>query len=304
MNIGIIGVGKMGSLHAEKFSALGRQVYLYDSKLWKASAVAKKLNVHACETLEHIMHKSDAIVVATPATSLDVANLALMAGKHVLVEKPMATTTFDARMLKNLAMDKNLNLSVGYVEKFHPCIFITNFLLQNQKPIHMTAVRSSIYTSRGTDVSVVKDMMVHDIYRALMINNGSVVSIEADGKCTKSKELDSAYAKLQFEDGFLAFISVTRDSNSTHRKHSVTTKDHVYSVDLVEGTIVETLGGFLSNRDFNFPNEDPLMAQAKDFIDAVEGNRYESVHIVERAIRTLEIAEDIENKIKEENEKY
>lgn len=294
LKIGVIGVGKMGALHAEKFAKLGCEVNIYDSDQEVALRLAQRGVGKVCITLEHIIKKSDAIVVATPAHSLCVAELALMDGKHVLVEKPMALTSFSAKAMKDTAEVNERILHVGYVERFHPCITMGNFLIQDQKPIQMLFIRSSLFTKRGTGVSVIQDMMVHDIYRMLMLVDSPITSIIADGTYRKSNMLDTAYARIEFETGFRVQFSVSRVSNSTNRLHTINTKDAgAYQIDLIEGTLQEFLGVAVLGRDLKFQNEDPLMAQAKHFIDTIE-NKVNPNNNTKIAIKTLEIAEQIE----------
>lgn len=305
LKIGIIGVGKMGALHARKFSQLGCEVNVYDSnpEVVKHAQYWSQTKIGACKTLEHIIKKSDAIVVATPAHSLCVAELALMEGKHVLVEKPMALTSFSAKAMKDTAEVNERILHVGYVERFHPCISVANFLIQDQKLTHMLFIRSSIFTERGTGVSVIQDMMVHDIYRMLMLVDKPITSITADGTYRKSNMLDTAYARVEFETGVNVHFAASRSSNSINRLHTLNTTNGSYQVDLLAGTLKEFSGIAVLGRDLKFQNEDPLLTQAKDFIDAIENKCQKSPKLVERAIKTLEIAEQIEE-IAVENSNY
>jgi hypothetical protein len=161
----------------------------------------------------------------------------------------------------------------------------------------MFAIRTTKPSKRGLDVSVVKDLMVHDIYRLLTKVDSPLVKIEAEGRYILNKELDSVYTRLTFENDFVATLTANRASESNIRMHALVGNVSVLSADLLASTLNET--SETVDRDFTYPNEDLLMRQAMHFCEMIESNRYEAVTTVNRAAKTLEIAENIERIAKE-----
>src|SRR5712692_10442453 len=164
LRVGVVGVGHIGSNHARLYGAIAPADFtaIYDVDLAKATAIAKKHRVIAAKSLEEFAEWVDAASVATPTnTHYEVARSLLQRGKHLLIEKPITEKTKHASELAELAARDHLVLQVGHVERFNPVLSALEARLTH--PRFIEAHRLSPYSSRSTDISVVLDLMIHDL---------------------------------------------------------------------------------------------------------------------------------------------
>jgi len=231
LRIGVAGAGHFGRFHTLKVAASQRATLsgVYDRDPERAATVAKEVGVTACGFAE-LLAVSDAIVVAAPAEAhFELAGAALRAGKHVLVEKPIAATLEEADGLAALATERGLVLQVGHLLRYsaeHKAISE-----RMQRPLYIDCVRIAPFKPRGTDVSVILDLMIHDLDFVLSLVDSPIASVDAVGAPVASEHEDIANARVRFENGCVATITASRISLKTERKMRLFSQEGYMSVD-------------------------------------------------------------------------
>ncbi len=232
LRIGVIGAGYFGRFHTLKVAANKRAVLsgVYDADPARAGAVAGEAGGKAAVSAEALIAGSDAIVIAAPAEAhFDIAQAALNAGRHVLVEKPISSTVAQADELARLAAEKKLVLQVGHLLRYtaeHKAISerIT-------RPLYIEATRIAPFKPRGTDVSVILDLMIHDLDLVLSLVNSDIDTVDAMGAAVSSQFEDIANARVRFVNGCVANITASRISLKTERRMRVFSEEGYLSAD-------------------------------------------------------------------------
>jgi predicted dehydrogenase len=234
--VGVIGVGHLGSLHAKMLADLPGAILsgVYDNDAARAQKVAEENRTIAVKDVAGLIAQSDAVTIATPtSTHCAVARQVVEAGKHLLIEKPITQTVEEAEIICRLARDKGIVLQVGHIERFNPAILaLEPYVL---KPLFIESHRLSQFNTRGTDVAVVLDLMIHDIDLILSFVQSPVRSVEANGVAVVSDTIDIANARLQFENGCVANVTASRISQRRMRKMRLFQPDTYISIDFSEG---------------------------------------------------------------------
>jgi predicted dehydrogenase len=218
-SVGVVGVGYLGKFHAEKYAGIENAdlvaVVDYDKKT--ANKVAKAVKTKAYTNHKDIIDKVDAVSIAVP-TSLhyDIAKDFIKAGKDVLIEKPVTVTVEEADELIDLAEENGVIFQVGHLERFNPAV--TAALDKIKNPKFIESHRLSFFKGRGTDVSVVLDLMIHDIDIILSVVKSKIKRISSIGVPVLSSNIDIANARLEFENGCAANITASRVSKEQVRK--------------------------------------------------------------------------------------
>ena len=231
LRIGIIGAGHFGRFHALKVKASQRAVLagLYDPQAERAGAIGREAGAPAL-ALEALLETSDAVIVASPAeTHFELAGRALAAGKHVLVEKPIAATLDEADRLAGLAREHGRVLQVGHLLRYsaeHRAISS-----RITRPLYIEATRIAPYKPRGTDVSVILDLMIHDLDLVLSLVDSPISSVDALGAAVSSPLEDIANARVRFENGCVATITASRISLKTERRMRLFSEEGYLSAD-------------------------------------------------------------------------
>ncbi|HEY4043735.1 MAG TPA: Gfo/Idh/MocA family oxidoreductase [Rhodopila sp.] len=218
LRIGIAGAGHFGRYHALKVAASGRArlAGIYDPHLERAKTLGWEAGANAAG-LEDLLEQSDALIVAAPARAhYDLTSRALRAGKHVLVEKPIASTLAEADELGALAKERGLVLQVGHLERFSAAYQAMAGRIG--APLYIEATRIAPFKPRGTDVSVILDLMIHDLDLVLALVNSEIDSVDAVGAPVASPHEDIANARLRFRNGAVATITASRISPRTERR--------------------------------------------------------------------------------------
>ena len=231
LRIGILGAGHFGRFHALKAAAGERSTLagIYDRHAARASQVAAEVNAPALE-FEALLAASDAVIVAAPAQAHhELAAAALRAGKHVLVEKPIASTLAEADELAMLARERGLVLQVGHLERFSAAYQALAGRIG--KPLYIEATRIAPFQPRGTDVSVILDLMIHDLDLVLALVGSPVESVDAVGAPVASQHEDIANARLRFANGAVAAITASRISARVERRMRIFAQDTYVLVD-------------------------------------------------------------------------
>ena len=232
LRVGIAGVGHLGRIHAKLWKEVDRVAVagLYDANAAVASAISNETGIENFDDLAGLLQKVDALSIVTPTGShYAVAKEAIAAGKHVLIEKPITTTTEQAEELIALAKSTGVKIQVGHVERFNPALLAAEAYLDD--PRFFESHRMAQFKPRGTDVAVVLDLMIHDIDVILSLVKSPVKSIDASGVAVVSEELDIANARIKFENGAVANVTASRISQTPMRKLRIFAKDAYLSLD-------------------------------------------------------------------------
>ena len=230
--IGVIGTGHIGRNHARLLADLAGAQFtaVHDAHAATAAEVARSYGAKPASSLAEFADSVDAATIATPTPShFEIARYLLERGKHVLVEKPITETTSDARALAALATERGLILQVGHVERFNPVMSALEGKLN--RPRFIESHRLSPYPARSVDIGVVLDLMIHDIEIILHLVRSPVRSVDAVGVPVLSRSEDIANARLRFENGCVANMTVSRVSPERLRKLRVFQEDAYLSLD-------------------------------------------------------------------------
>ena len=270
LRVGVVGVGHIGKNHARLYAELGNADFaaIYDTDLEKAAQVAQEFGTTAASSLDEFAQRIDAASVATPTSShFDVARQLLERGKHLLIEKPIAENTADASALAELAVQRELVLQVGHVERFNPVLSALEVRLT--RPRFIEAHRLSPYPNRSTDIGVVLDLMIHDLEIILHLVRSPVQTIDAVGVPVLSRGEDIANARLRFENGCIANITSSRISPERMRKIRVFQGDAYLSLDYQSqsGEIFRRTATGITRDEVEIEREEPLERQLASFIE-------------------------------------
>jgi predicted dehydrogenase len=278
LRIGVAGVGHFGRFHALKVAASRRAILsgVFDPDCARAGTVSRETGAPAADWAA-LLQTSDALVIAAPAEvhhALTAA--ALRAGKHVLVEKPIAAALAQADELARLAADRRLVLQVGHLERFSAAFSAIEGRVG--APLYLEATRIAPFKPRGTDVSVILDLMIHDLDLVLSLVASDIESVDAVGAAVSSEHADIANARIRFANGAVATITASRVSLRTERRMRLFAQDGYLAVDFSNrrltviargrGTPVPGVAGF-GIAETSWQDHDSLAAEHAAFIASV-----------------------------------
>lgn len=235
LKIGVLGVGHLGRIHLKCIELVDELelVGFFDPNEKNASAALKNHKIQRFDSLEDLIAAVDMVDVVTPTTThFKLAKKAIEAGKHVFIEKPVTNTISEAEELLSLAKEMNVKVQVGHVERFNPAFL--SLKDTDLKPMFIEAHRLAMFNPRGTDVSVVLDLMIHDLDIILKIVDAEVTSIHASGISIVSSTPDISNVRLEFANGCVANITASRMSLKNMRKLRLFQKDAYMSIDFLE----------------------------------------------------------------------
>ncbi len=275
VKVGVAGVGHMGKEHARIYAEMAEAelVGVHDSNPETARKIAAKCRTRAFASLAEMVEAVDAASIVTPTmTHLAIAEPFLRRGKHVLVEKPMAMDTAEARKLVDLAEKHGAKLAVGHVERFNPVLAALEERLG--RPRFIEAHRLSPYPGRSTDIGVVMDLMIHDLEIILHLVRSPVTSVDAVGVPVLSKGEDIANARIRFANGCVANLTTSRISPEKLRKIRVFQDDAYLSLDYMkqEGEIYKRWEGKITRDKIPVMKGEPLKNQLAEFVMNVREN--------------------------------
>ncbi len=235
LKIGLVGTGHLGKIHlkcilaSDKYELVG----FYDANSDVRQAIEKEFNVKAFDEVEILINAVDVVDIVTPTPfHYELAKKAIALGKHLFIEKPVTSTPDEARELQSLSKEKNIKIQVGHVERFNPAFLALKDVSLN--PIFIEAHRLATFNPRGTDVSVVLDLMIHDLDLLLSIVKSPVVGIHASGVALVSHHADICNARIEFENGCVANLTASRISLKQMRKLRIFQPDAYLSLDFLE----------------------------------------------------------------------
>ena len=235
LKVGVIGAGHLGKFHLNNWAVIeGVQLMGFcDTDDDNAAKVSEKYKLPRFEDVEKLIDACDAIDIVAPTTfHFQLCEAAIKKGKHVFVEKPLANTMDEARELVKLAKEANIKFQVGHVERFNPAFLaLKDYDLQ---PMFIEVHRLAQFNPRGTDVSVILDLMIHDIDIILSLVKSNVNYISANGVAVMSDTPDIANVRIEFDNGCVANLTSSRISMKKMRKMRVFQKDAYIGIDFLE----------------------------------------------------------------------
>ncbi|MGB3206414.1 MAG: Gfo/Idh/MocA family oxidoreductase [Crinalium sp.] len=312
IKIGVIGVGNMGQHHTRVLGLLKdvELVGVSDINVERGLDIASKYRARFFEDYRDLLPYVDAVCVAVPTRMHhEVGMNCLEAGVHVLIEKPIAASIAEAESLVNAAAKSQCILQVGHIERFNPAFQELSKVLKTEKLLALEAHRMSPYSQRANDVSVVLDLMIHDIDLLQELAGAPVVKLTASGSCgSESKYLDYVTATLGFANGIVATLTASKVTHrkirriSAHCKNSMTEADFLNNEILIHrqttANYMTDYGQVLYRQDgliekVHTSNIEPLHAELEHFVNCVRGGNQPSVG-GEQALKALRLASLIE----------
>jgi predicted dehydrogenase len=273
---GVIGVGYLGQFHAEKYASLPNAVLagVVDPDRARASMIADKLKTRAFADPAELLGQVDAVSIVAPTIHHHrLAQQFLDAGVHLLLEKPITVTLDQAADLIALAERSKVILQIGHIERFNPAIASLKPLLK--APRYLQTERSAPFTVRCTDVNVILDLMIHDLDIVTDLAGSRPAQVSAAGASVITREIDSAFARIVFENGCIADVAASRVSDEKKRILRIFDSEALYTADY------QTQKAFISRRGTGtvpelvateIPTErrDTLLEEIKSFLACIE----------------------------------
>ncbi len=235
IKIGLLGVGHLGKIHLKLLKEIPQFeiVGFFDSDKEKSRQVQQENNIPAFNSSDELISQCDAVDIVTPTVSHHAfAIKGLKNSKHIFIEKPLANTLEEAKEIMNLSVEANVKVQVGHVERFNPAFLSVKDYFDN--PMFIETHRLAQFNPRGTDVSVVLDLMIHDIDIVLSVVKSNIKKINASGVAVVSDTPDICNARIEFDNGAVANITASRISLKNMRKSRFFQRNAYISVDFLE----------------------------------------------------------------------
>ncbi|MBK8705467.1 MAG: Gfo/Idh/MocA family oxidoreductase [Saprospiraceae bacterium] len=298
LTIGVLGAGHLGKIHLKCLQMASSTYHLagfYDPIESNALKVAADFGIPAFPSVEALLDAVDVVDIVTPTTThFALAKQALERGKHVFIEKPLTHTIEEAEQLVALSRQYGRKVQVGHVERFNPALLALEDVTMN--PMFIEAHRLAAFNPRGTDVSVILDLMIHDLDIILSLVRSEVTFVSASGVAVVSDTPDIANARIEFANGCVANLTASRMSLKQMRKVRLFQKDAYISLDFLEkqAQVVR----LFDQEDPHLPDTDQLME-----LSTPKGNKWiqvfmppiEPVNAIKMELETF--ADSIENDI-------
>ena len=319
VKVGVVGVGALGRHHARLYnlSENAEVVGVYDVSSETAEKVGQEFGLKVFTDMKELAEQCDALSVAVPATRHHETSMPLLKmNKHLLIEKPIAVTVEEAEEIVKEARLRDLVLAVGHVERFNPAMDFLEKHAANTRFVE--AHRLAQYPParpgqhrRGTEVSVVLDLMIHDLDLILTMVGSEIERIDAIGIPVLSKTEDIVSVRIKFVNGSAANITASRVSMEPMRRFRIFQEDCYISMDYGthSGVILKKNRVGLAKKDINLDEKNALAAELEDFLMAVKNTKLTGKVVDpkvtgEQGLRALRLAIDITKQIGEYNEHY
>ena len=314
LKIGIFGAGHLGKIHLKiaENSNIFELVGFHDSDFNVVNKILKEFDYKFFENPDALINSVDVVSIITPTIShFKIAEKAIKASKHVFIEKPIAQTDDEANTLVNLAIDYKVLGQVGHVERFNPAYQSIKSTLIN--PMFIEAHRLAEFNPRGTDVSVILDLMIHDIDIILSVVDSPIRRIDASGVAVISKTPDICNARVTFENGCVANFTASRISMKKMRKTRFFQKEAYIAVDYLTKKVevvkiknapkqTDDLSILLTNAEgdkkqiyFEIPKIgeiNPIQEELEDFAKSINRNKRPTISLKDGAY-ALKVAHQI-----------
>jgi len=265
LKIGLLGAGHLGIIHLKCIQEL-KECYeltgFYEPDDEKAQKVIEVFGIHRFSQLDKLLEAVTVVDIVTPTTThFELAANAIRQGKHLFIEKPLCSSVKEAKQLVELCKKHSVKVQVGHVERFNPAFLALREMPLD--PMFIEAHRLAAFNPRGTDVSVILDLMIHDLDIVLSLVKSEVKSISASGVAVVSETPDISNARIEFENGCVANLTASRISLKQMRKLRLFQRDAYISLDFLEkqAQIIRL-----------FDKQDKALPEAANFF-ALETNR-------------------------------
>lgn len=321
LKIGIFGVGHLGKYHLANWQQMSdvAVVGFYDPSDVMAQEVSEKFQLARFLDADTLIDAVDAVDIVAPTNfHFDLCKRAIRKGKHVFVEKPLAHTMDEAREILKLIRESNIKMQVGHVERFNPAYLAIEGLKLN--PMFIEVHRLAQFNPRGTEVSVILDLMIHDIDIILSLVKSEVKSIAANGVSVMTETPDIANVRIEFNNGCVANLTSSRISMKKMRKMRLFQKDAYIGVDFLDKKTeiirlktpddinsftfdVETPGGgtkTIAVATPLVPSVNAIKLELEKFRDAIVNNTPTVVSGID-GYKAMDVAHQILQKIKTNN---
>jgi len=320
LKIGVIGAGHLGKFHLNNWAEIeGVQLVGFcDTDDANAKAVSEKYNIPRFDSTDELLDACDAVDIVAPTTlHFELCEAAIKKGRHVFVEKPLANTMDEAKVLVKLAKEANIKFQVGHVERFNPAFLaLKDHVLQ---PMFIEVHRLAQFNPRGTDVSVILDLMIHDIDIILSLVKSNVNYISANGVAVMSDTPDIANVRIEFDNGCVANLTSSRISMKKMRKMRLFQKDAYIGIDFLDKKTeiiklnspgdknvftfdIETNSGkkTIAIANPNVQEVNAIKMELEEFRNAIINNTDTPVSVVD-GFRAMDVAHQILDKIGKAN---
>lgn len=319
IKVAVVGVGALGRHHARLYnlSENAEVVGIFDLNTENAQKVADEFGLKVYTDLKKLANDCEAFSVAVPATfHMQTAIPLLEMGKHVLVEKPLAATVEEGRAMLDAAEKNNVVFGVGHTERFNPAM---DYLVAHSGNTRFIEVhRLATYPPprpgqhrRGTEVSVVHDLMIHDLDLVLDIVDSEIEHFDAVGTSVLSDSEDIVNVRIKFKNGSCANLTASRISEDPQRRFRVFQDDAFISMDYGtnSGVVIKKNKLGLVRKNVSLDPKNALAAELEDFIAAIRKSKISGKIVQPKVsgadgLRALQLAEDIVNEIRRYNKQY
>ncbi len=278
LRVAVVGFGYLGRFHAEKYKQLPnvKLTAICDTDHACLMEAQQRFHVLALSDYRELFGQVDAVNIVVPTSQhYEIAKDFLIHGIHVLLEKPMTTTVAQADSLINIAQHNKVHLQIGHLERFNPTMQLLT-RQQTQAPYHITCQRLSPFNTRGTDVNVILDLMIHDLDLILQFIHDPITRIQVNGSSLITDHIDMANVWLTFEHGHTAHLYANRVSEQTKRQLRFYYDQHYMIADLRNKTLQKyhtntsyNTSPQLVNTQLPVAPEDALYQQLAAFIQAI-----------------------------------
>jgi predicted dehydrogenase len=322
LKIGVIGAGHLGKIHIKclKNIASYQIIGFYDPDIENANKVAADFGITYYSDLDALIDESDVLDIVTPTVHhFEIASKCLRKSKHIFIEKPVTQFVHEAKELIDLRYEANVKVQVGHVERFNPAFI--KAMTYGLKPMFIETHRLAEFNPRGTDVSVVLDLMIHDIDITLSVVKSNIKKIHASGVNIVSDTPDIANARLAFDNGCVANLTASRISLKNMRKSRFFQRDAYIAVDFLKRSVevirlsegdfdsdpmamILDLGENKPKKRIHFENPEiqesnAIQQELESFYEAIVKDTQPLVSL-ENAAKALEIAYMIQEKIEQQ----
>ena len=326
LKAGMFGLGHLGKIHLKILKEICAErndveiCGVFDSDKEKNETISKENNFEINNTAEDLIGKINTAIIVTPtSTHFETASKTISNDINTFIEKPVTDTTEEAEKLLKLSENKNIKIQIGHIERFNAAILaLDNY---NLSPMFIETHRLAQFNPRGTDVSVIQDLMIHDIDIILNLVKSKVKSIDANGVAIITDKIDIANARIKFENGCVANITASRISLNKMRKMRLFQKSAYISIDFLQNTsevfrlddgktdnsnslaLTEFIQG--ENKVKIFYEKPPVKEvnsmkyEMNKFIDSIV-NDLEPIVTLEDGLQALEVANEIVKKIEDD----
>jgi len=291
IKVGVVGVGHLGKNHVKHYKTLNNAelVGIFDRDKKRSKEISLKYDVRVFDDLNALIKEVDALSIVTNTQyHAEIAEICIKNKRHVFIEKPITATLEEADHLLLIAKENEVLIQVGHIERLNPALLALQ--PYSIKPKFIEIQRLAPYTSRGTDVPVVLDKMIHDIDILLSLVDAPAKTIQATGLSILTDSVDIAHARIRFDNGTVASIMSSRVAQDEVRKIKIFQKDLYATLDLLIGSteiykiadddgIAEMMvpfeyGGetkFITYEKPKLDSSDPLHKELENFVSSVQG---------------------------------